>query len=232
MSIEIVPISRINLKDAVNVAVSVFGEHNREGVEVEFKASAGSSRYLKKVENELRIVNPSYFIAYKDGIPAGTTGYYGIKGHDEDIWLGWMCVAQQFKGQNLGAALVEGAFAKGLTDRIRNFRIWMTQLPKYEGARKLYNTLGFSEEIYVENATDSRKLISVFSKAADPNQVEHPSWKTAPYKIDCETYEIDYLNKKFGLPNQQWESIAELAEMIEDCNLFSPSCLMPSAVMA
>lgn len=224
MSIEIVPISWKNLKSAVDIAVSVFGEHNREGVEVEFKASAGSRKYLRKVENELGIVQPNYFIAYKDGIPAGTTGYYGIKGHNEDIWLGWMCVAPQFKGQNIGATLVEGAFERGLSERIKNFRIWMTQLPKYEGARRLYNALDFVEEIYREDAKDSRKLISIFSKTANPNYASRPSWKIGRYKIDCEKFEIDYLNEKFGLPNEEWIEVdVQPDTTIDDCNVRPPS---------
>src|SRR5437868_3615626 len=99
MTIELEPVDMNNLELAVDTAVAIFSERDREGIELEFKAAAGFPLDISSAEEELRIVNPHYFLAKRDGVPVGVTGYYYIKDHEEDVWLGWMGVLEEFHRQ-------------------------------------------------------------------------------------------------------------------------------------
>src|ERR1035437_787711 len=162
MTIELVPVDENNLKLAVETALGVFNEKDRAVIELEFGASAGLENDIHRAEADLQIVNPHYYLATRDGEPVGVTGYYYIKDHEEDVWLGWMGVLEKFHRQGIGKELVHEAFARAAAHEPENERIWTTREPAYEDARRQYTKMGFVEEPYRPEALDAAGLVSVF----------------------------------------------------------------------
>lgn len=202
MEIKLEPVTEDNLQLAVETAVDVFEERDREGIELEFRASAGDTKAVEEAARELRIVNPHYFLATRNGEPVGITGYYNIKDHEEDVWLGWVGVLEKFHRQGIGKELVQQAFARAASHNPKNERIWTTQEEAYDDARRLYRKMGFTEEPYKPHATDpATRLVSVFSRSANPPaQDDSYLWKnSAYYPIDCETFVIPELNQRLAM---------------------------------
>ncbi len=207
MEIKLEPITEDNLQLAVETAVAVFEERDRAGIELEFRASTGNPQAVADAARLLQIVNPHYFLATTpDGEPVGFTGYYNIKGHEEDIWLGWVGVAENFLRRGIGRELVQQAFAQAReAEEPANERIWTTLEPAYDDARRLYTKMGFAEEPYKPNAPDpGTRLVSIFSRSANPSPPDDSYlWKNAAYyPIDCEAFVIPELNER--LQEKHW----------------------------
>ncbi len=204
MAIELEPVDKNNLQLAVETAIAIFDERDRTGIELEFKAAAGFNGAADAAADELRIVNPHYFLAKRDGVPVGVTGYYNIQDHEEDVWLGWIGVLDDFQHQGIGGVLVKEAFARAAANADADtLRIWTTQESHYEGARQLYKKMGFVEEPYKPGATDAAKLVTVFSKSVEPAKNDGFLWKnSAYYPIDCERFVVPELNERLGLKPQ------------------------------
>lgn len=204
MTLEIRPVTPDNLSTAIELAVDIFGENQRMAIQIELKGSLEIAPECEIARNEYHLGDMKYFMAFKDGVPAGLTGYYDIDDHPEDIWLGWTGVRPQFEGQGIGRLLVEHAFESAPKECVSTWRIWTTLQTKYEGARHLYAKMGFVEEIYEPNAMDAGNLIAVLSK---PTKADTPfesyAWESHGYPIDAEGYEIPYLNDKMGLEDDK-----------------------------
>jgi GNAT superfamily N-acetyltransferase len=197
MNITLKPVDKANLQQAIEVAVGVFGEEDRDSIREEFKAAVGIEPEKTIVSVECKIQDSSYFLAFNDeGKPVAVTGHYRIEGHESDAWLGWTGVLPEFAGNGTGATLVREAFADAARRRpTETLRIWTTREDKYDTARRLYTRLGFTEESYEPGAHDAARMISVFTKSAAEGAA-NPSWQGAAYPIDCERYEIPRLNKQ------------------------------------
>ena len=186
MGITLTPVSEENLALTIETAVAVFGERDRDGIEREFKASAGRASEKNAAQAELHIVNPHYFLATRDGHAAGVTGYYNIEGLPE------------YRGKGIGSELGRQSFERAALDNPDNFRIWTTLEPDYDDARRLYNKMGFVQEPYRPGAKDAASMIAVFSKSA--REKDGVSlWQNAAYPIDCEHHVIPELNEQLGL---------------------------------
>src|SRR5436190_24018145 len=90
------PVDHSNLKQAIEMAVTVFGEQDRVAIEQEFKASLDIEPYRSEVTADLNIHDLKFFVAYKNGDAVGVTGCYNFNGHEEDLWLDWIGVDPQF----------------------------------------------------------------------------------------------------------------------------------------
>src|SRR6185436_8758173 len=140
-SLTLTPVSEDNLELAVETAVAIFDERDRDAIEKEFGASAGCAADRSAAQAELHIINPHYFLATVGGQPVGVTGYYNIEGHEEEAWLGWMGVLPEHRRGGIGPELVRQGFAQAAQDNPRMLRIWTTLEPDYEAARRLYARL-------------------------------------------------------------------------------------------
>ena len=187
-----VPLDKENLQQAIDMAVAVFGEGDREGIVEEFSGSLDPNTVHPY------IATSSFFMVLNNGQPAGVTGFYSVHGQPHDIWLNWMGVLPEARGHNIGQDLVQQGFIDKASAGIKTLRIWTTLEPDYESARKLYNRMGFKEESYRPGATDAAKTVVVYSKSTDPKAKADFSWKKTGYSIDCEMHVIPDLNKKFG----------------------------------
>jgi GNAT superfamily N-acetyltransferase len=195
------PLDFENLSTAIDIAVKIFGEEDRIGIEEEFRASLGILPERDIVTKEYNIRDLSFFLLYKDGCPAGVTGYYNLHGHEEDAWLDWIGVLPEYRGGGVGMRIANESF-RIAAERfdVRNFRIWTTNQPLFDAARACYHKMGFTEELYRENATDAASLIRVFSKSARPDvNPEDASWAKNAYPLDCDINVVPYLNQKFGM---------------------------------
>ncbi len=197
-NLELVPVTEDNLALAVETAVEIFGEKDREGIQTEFGACARRQADMNAMRDELKIVNPHYYIAKRNGVAAGITGYYSIEGHEDEAWLGWMGVLPPYRRGGIGHELVQQGFAKAAEKNTRTFRIWTTLEDDYANARRLYTNMGFLQEPYRAGAIDGAKLITIFSKSArfhDDLQL----WQHTGYPIDAEAHTIPELNAELGI---------------------------------
>ncbi|MBI1214498.1 MAG: GNAT family N-acetyltransferase [Alphaproteobacteria bacterium] len=192
--LDIVPVTPENLQLAIDTAVEIFGDGDREAINEEFKAALGIIPTVPPIETS------KFFIAYRNGAPAGVTGYYTIEDHPDELWLNWMGVLPQYRGQGIGTALVQEGFIENADDDAKTLRIWTTTEEDYDNARKLYKKMGFTEEDYKPGATDAAKMVVVFSRPLDAQQPEEKYlWKHTSYPIDAETHVIPDLNHELGL---------------------------------
>lgn len=200
-AITLVPLDLKNVQQAIDMGAKVFGETDRPGIEFAFRASVGIMPESAKMAADHYVDTLSYFIIMKDGKPAGFTGYYTIKGHNNDGWLGWMGILPEFRGQGLSPKLVDVAVEKGKENGVENIRIWSTIEDDYGTARSLYrDKLGYIEEPYKAEAgaTDAAKMIMIFSKHLGPAADDSYLWKNAAYPIDAERRTIPLLQKKMN----------------------------------
>ncbi len=198
MNLSLVPLSTENLNEALELAVEVFGESDRESISAVYNKSLGLIPETAYTACE-QVTRRNYFLALLDGVPAGVTGYYSFENHEDDAWLGWLAVSPNFQKRGLGTLLTEASFDAAVKAGVKNFRIWTTLEEEYDSARRLYNRLGYVQEAYRENAQDAAKLVVIFSRSANPMSAHDHTWKASPYKIDCENYEIPRLNRELGL---------------------------------
>lgn len=85
-----IPLTTKNVQEAINIGIRIFGEADAPGINFAFKASVGILPDADILAADPYVESLKYFIVTKDGKPAGITGYYTIKDHAEDKWLGWM----------------------------------------------------------------------------------------------------------------------------------------------
>lgn len=205
MTVEIRPVTEKNLQEAIDVAIELSGECYRKSIELEFNAAAGNPKAKKEVERDLRIATGKFFLAYEDGEVAGMAGYYRIKDHPTEAWLGWLGVYEQHQHHGVGKLLMQEAFNQAAKDGFTSvFRIWTSPEPEYDTARAIYRHMGYLEETYDPEAKDAGSLIKVFSRRANPmaaviDPADHDSWKNSGYRIDCDKYTIPDINREMGL---------------------------------
>jgi GNAT superfamily N-acetyltransferase len=197
------PVDHSNLQQAIEMAVTVFGEDDRDAITLEFRASLGMEPERSEVSADLNIHDLKFFLAYKNGEPVGVTGYYNFEDHQEDMWLDWIGVDPHFLRQGIGSVLVTEAFNQAAQSHkdARNFRIWTTTKPGNDAARVMYRKLGFVEEAYkpTASATDGASMIAVFTKAAQqPPANDNYLWKDSVYPIDAEKFEIPKITKELA----------------------------------
>lgn len=198
-SLDIRPLDKNNVEKAIDLAVRIFGENQASVIENELKAALGIEPFRSTATKNMLLDQIEYFIGYVGDEMIGITGNYTIVDHPKDLWLGWTGILPEHQGLKYGQKLISHAFSAHETTDIETLRIWTTLSPIYDGARHVYNTMGFSEEIYEPSAEDAAKMIVVFSKSLKNAPAEEFLWEYTGYPMDCEGFEIGYLNKKMGL---------------------------------
>ncbi len=197
MSTEIVRVTRDNLAEAIKLACSVFQPYDYNAIRQELMASVGLEPETTDVLDAMEIHRAGYVMAYKDGKPAGISGYYSHVGHEADVWLGWTGVTSEFAGNGVGETVVRAAFDAAHFDGIKNLRIWTSNEDQYAAARRLYTRMGFKEEPYQANALPcmGASLARVFTKAANPD-AGSDSWKRTGYRLpDLEIFDMPRLDR-------------------------------------
>ena len=144
----------------------------------------------------------TYFIAYVDGVPAGTYGLYIPEGVEEhaSIWLGWYGILPEFRGKGIGKRILLDSMEKAKTYAslypIYYYRLYTSETMN-DSAQPLYNRVMTLKEYYRnpevlndENIAKVRsrhpelgaeqcrdivsKSIAVFSKTLDENHILVP----------------------------------------------------------
>ena len=187
------PLDKENLQQAIDLAVTIFGDGDREAITEEFSGSLDPNSNLPFIGSS------QFFLVYKNEHPVGVTGYYSIPGHPEDIWLDWMGVLPQYRENGIGTQLVQHGFIDKAKPDVKTLRIWTTLEKDYDKARSLYKKMGFIEEPYKPDATDAAKMVVVFYRSTDPKADKGYLWKNSAYPMDCEEHVIPDLNKQLGL---------------------------------
>mgnify|MGYP001575831505 CR=1 FL=1 len=143
---EIRPLSRENIEDAIKLANAVFPndtlyEHSPAQV---FEASlepAAHKDYWKR--NKLKLLEN--FVAYDEKQEIiGVTGLYRRKDDPEDVvWLGWYCVDFEKRGKGYGKAILVWTIKAARERGFKVMKLWTTEDPNEAIAQKLYKKLGF-----------------------------------------------------------------------------------------
>ena len=194
-------VTKDNVEQAIDIAVRIFGEPDRGGITAEFRAAAGLQPEKDAVERELQMVDLHYYIFTKDGQDIGFLGYNSVKGHSDDIWMGWSGILPECRGGGVGKAIFNEVYGIAAAQPgVKNVRFYVTKEPEYAVAYKMYEKMGFRTEPYKPDAKDAASLVTVFSKAVAPvYEGEEYFWKNCAYPmVDFDKYVIPYMNEKLG----------------------------------
>ena len=205
MDISTYAVNEDNIEEAIGIGIRVFGDEvDRAGITKEFRAAAGLQPEKDSLEQDLRVVDPKYFIFCVDGVPAGFIGHHKVKGHEDDAWVGWGGALPEFRGTGLGRIIlkagIDGAAAR---PGVKTIRFYTTLEPKHDIAYRMFQRMGFIEEPYRPGAKDAASLVVVFSASASPEyQGDEYLWKNCAYPIDCDKYVIPDMNELYGFNKQ------------------------------
>jgi len=74
----------------------------------------------------------------------GTTGLYSyVKDKHEAIWLAWLCVDPERRGEGIGKQLIECSIKIAKNHGKKYFRLYTSTNPERKAAQELYETYGF-----------------------------------------------------------------------------------------
>ena len=144
------PLSYETLDRAISLVDKVFPyqRHSQhENASIAFRASLEKDNSLyKSLLEQMKITEANYWVAVDDisGKVIGTTGLYGyIKDEAEAYWLGYTCVDPDFRGQGIGAKLVDFATEKAREAGKKFLRLYTSNNPNQAVAQILYDKRGF-----------------------------------------------------------------------------------------
>ncbi len=141
------PLSQENLADTIKLVRKVFTVEasmtNSPEKALRVSLDPGGNNELLQ---ELGVRKLAYYVALNEATKQvmGVIGQYEEDRDPPDtVWVGWFCVDPEFRGQNLGEALLtwnmQNAQEKGYT----TMKLYTTDLPSMGAAQGLYNRLGF-----------------------------------------------------------------------------------------
>lgn len=142
------PLSKNNLKGALQVLDKVFGtsEEDKWWYTRGFNASLKSKKYLAMYPDE-KPLYLKYFVAInkKTKKVLGTTGLYAYqKDWDDNAFsTGWFGVDPKYRDQGIGKLLLEFTIKKAKKLERKYLRLWTSDTPETETARKMYEKRGF-----------------------------------------------------------------------------------------
>ncbi|MEK6858284.1 MAG: GNAT family N-acetyltransferase [Nanoarchaeota archaeon] len=142
------PLSKYNLKGALEVLDKVFGESEEDkfGYTRGFNASLGNKKYLAMYPAE-RPKYLKYFVALdkKTGKVVGTTGLYAYEKdwRDNAFSTGWFGVDPVYRGLGIGKQLLTFTIEKAKKLKRKYLRLWTSDTELTETARKMYESRGF-----------------------------------------------------------------------------------------
>ncbi len=93
------------------------------------------------------------FVFDHDDTVIGVTGFRSIDATDHTAWLSWTYLKQEYRGQGHGKSMTEGLIEKLRADGGRKLFVKVSTYEDpekgkiYDTALKMYNSLGFTEEV-------------------------------------------------------------------------------------
>ncbi|HEU5114365.1 MAG TPA: GNAT family N-acetyltransferase [Candidatus Paceibacterota bacterium] len=145
-TLAIVPLSRANIDEAIELVHSVFPREAKQGIpEVPYWDSLNHTG-LALESNRLE-----YYVAFENRQIIGVTGVFDEKDDTEAAWLGWFCVHPAFRGKGYGRQILEWTLALARSYGYKRFVVYTSRDPAESTAQLLYEKLGLvisSEEIH------------------------------------------------------------------------------------
>lgn len=152
-----------NVDEAVKLLNRVFPyDTEKDNLPEKFlKGSLNPLKY-KKYWEKFNIAYLKYFVLIDDKSKKiiGTTGLYKRKQDDKGVvWLGWYCVAPEFREKKLGRKLLAWTIKKAKKQKNKKLRLYTTLHPNEKVAQELYKKIGFKEIEEYQDYIDSDKTI-------------------------------------------------------------------------
>ncbi len=101
----------------------------------------------KELLQQLGIRKLAYFVALNEATKQ-VMGVIGQYEEDRDppgiVWVGWFCVDPEFRGQNLGEALLTWNMHDAKKRGYTTMKLYTTDHPSMKAAQGLYDKLGFA----------------------------------------------------------------------------------------
>lgn len=138
LRVSIEPLTSETLERTIELLDGAFGHDPRE--------REGYRRALP-----LSITGPTglalaYFVARsEDGEVVGSTGLYEDADPYEVLWIAWLCVDPEARGEGIGGQLLDFTITEARARGRRNLSVLVPAGPGWESARHLYRSRGFSE---------------------------------------------------------------------------------------
>jgi GNAT superfamily N-acetyltransferase len=156
--ISIEPLSKTTLKQANQLANSIFAEEDCSPAQ-ELCASL-SYRALRDYQRKVdaKMLQLDYFVALEDDRVVGLVGLYLMKEDSNDaLWLGWYCVHPTSRGKGVGTLLLEFVIEQARSRNKSYLRLYTSTDENEQTAQLLYERYGF--HIYdTENLKDYQIL--------------------------------------------------------------------------
>ena len=205
MDIQIVPVTKNNVEQAITLACKIFNDAaHHDTIRDEFLHTAR----VKKSYDDDRLLFEQKIMALVDGVPAGLSGHYAYRSNPQDLWLDWTGIDKQFQGIGLGKRIVKSAFQiahDDSTSPIEQLRIWTWDEPQYDCAHHLYERMGYTKEPYNPSANDGSSLVIVFSQGVNG---ETKYWADSRYELPEIKQEIPRLNELLAQNNARQMAVA------------------------
>ena len=156
--IEIEPLSYTTLQEAETLRDTIFNDlYKRE--KLLLKASLSPPSYPEVFESN-DILTARYWVA-KDPESAkviGLTGIYTeVTDAQEDCWLGWFCIDENYRGLGLGKKLFDLSIEQAQKYKKAYLHIYTSRDKRYETAVSIYKSYGFRAYV-VENRNNKHEL--------------------------------------------------------------------------
>lgn len=138
------PLSPATLDQAINLRDKVFPGLSKLDRET-FSASLFKEQYQQWFL-ESTITQLNYWVAIDDESKKviGTTGLYcETEDENEAYWLGWFCVEPEFRGQGIGAKLLDFSINTAKAAGKKYLRLYSWTNPDSATAQILYKKRGF-----------------------------------------------------------------------------------------
>ncbi|MGA9382412.1 MAG: GNAT family N-acetyltransferase [Phormidium sp.] len=146
---DIKPLSYQTLEPAIALVDKIFPYQQDtmyENASVAFRASLEKNNPTSRsLLNQMQITEANYWVAIdeKSGKVTGTTGLYSYAEDEaEAYWLGFTCVNPDFRGQKIGAKLVDFAIEKARSADKKFLRLYTSNSPDQAVAQILYENRG------------------------------------------------------------------------------------------
>lgn len=144
---KIIPLDKTHIGEAINLLNSVFPDDvaRYNNPEISMRCGLDPENYSEYWNYfQLAYTYPHVLIDNKKII--GTTGLYHLKTDPEDrVWLGWFCIASEYRGKGLGKMLLQWTIDLARKKGYKTLRLYASNNPRLIIAQKLYDQFGFKK---------------------------------------------------------------------------------------
>jgi GNAT superfamily N-acetyltransferase len=144
---DIVRIDKDNIDEAINLLNLVFPKDIKRynNPEIGLRCSLDPQEY-KNYYDYFKLEKTTPYVLKDNGKIIGTTGLYHLKTDaPTDIWLGWFCIAPNYRGKGLGRKLLEWTMGRAREEGFEKLKLYTSDDPGLEVSQKLYEKLGFKK---------------------------------------------------------------------------------------